>query len=200
MLQDLYRDLGLDKKATPDQVKRAYHRKAKGSHPDTGGDAEQFARVKRAYDVLSDPKRRLTYDKTGHAEDPAPDNDHVKAMEIIASLVEHFIAGTDETVFAIDLVQVMRQELSQMRGRCHTQLFQAQRKVARAEKLAKRFRARGRVNQIRRMIEGRRDLFARNLTDINSALRQIDLALELLKDYSFDRELCVSKTSSVLIT
>src|SRR5260221_14189411 len=143
MLQDLYRDLGLDKKATPDQVKRAYHRKAKGSHPDTGGDAEQFARVKRAYDVLSDPKRRLTYDKTGHAEDPAPDNDHVKAMEIIASLVEHFIAGTDETVFAVDLVQVMRQELSQMRGRCHTQLFQAQRKIARAEKLAKRFRARG---------------------------------------------------------
>jgi len=124
----------------------------------------------------------------------------VKAMEIIASLVEHFIAGTDETVFAVDLVQVMRQELSQMRGRCHTQLFQAQRKVARAEKLAKRFRARGRVNQIRRMIEGRRDLFARNLADINSALRQIDLALELLKDYSFDRELCVSKTSSVLIT
>jgi len=47
MLQDLNRDLGLDKKATPDQVKRAYHRKAKGSHPDTGGDAEQFARVKR---------------------------------------------------------------------------------------------------------------------------------------------------------
>src|SRR5260221_13403280 len=74
MLQALYRDLGLDKKATPDQVKRVYQRNAKGSHPDTGGDAEQFARVKRAYDVLSDPKRRLTYDKTGHAEDPAPDN------------------------------------------------------------------------------------------------------------------------------
>jgi molecular chaperone DnaJ len=60
--QDHYRILGVDPGATQTQIKRAYRRRALRTHPDAGGDREAFARVKRAYDILGDPRRRRRYD------------------------------------------------------------------------------------------------------------------------------------------
>ena len=38
------------------------------AHPDKGGDAVTFARIQRAYDVLSDDAKRASYDETGTFE------------------------------------------------------------------------------------------------------------------------------------
>ena len=59
-----YDVLGLERNASADDVRRAYRSKARLHHPDkAGGDAETFARVKKAYDVLGDPDRRKVYDE-----------------------------------------------------------------------------------------------------------------------------------------
>jgi curved DNA-binding protein CbpA len=52
-------------------IKNAYRSKAKTLHPDKGGDAAEFAEVAKAYEVLSDPGRRLLYDATGSDRRPA---------------------------------------------------------------------------------------------------------------------------------
>lgn len=41
--------LGVAKDATPAQIKKAYYAKAHDTHPDKGGDADEFAKVNRAY-------------------------------------------------------------------------------------------------------------------------------------------------------
>lgn len=64
-MADLYDILGVDRGVTPDDLKRAYRRKARESHPDAGGDEEQFKQVNHAYEVLSDPQRRARYDQFG---------------------------------------------------------------------------------------------------------------------------------------
>ena len=64
-LPDLYEILGVSRDATPDDVKRAYRRKARESHPDAGGDEETFKQVTHAYQVLSDPEKRARYDRFG---------------------------------------------------------------------------------------------------------------------------------------
>lgn len=64
-MADLYEVLGVDPSASPEDVKRAYRRKAREHHPDAGGDEERFKEVTRAYEVLSDPVRRRRYDRTG---------------------------------------------------------------------------------------------------------------------------------------
>lgn len=50
--QKYYDLLGVDKKATHAQIKKAYHKKALKEHPDKGGDPEKFKEVTAAYEVL----------------------------------------------------------------------------------------------------------------------------------------------------
>lgn len=69
MKKDLYSTLGVDKNATQEDIKNTYRERAKNSHPDKGGSSEKMAEINNAYRVLSDPRKRETYDKTGEEHD-----------------------------------------------------------------------------------------------------------------------------------
>ncbi|MHA7153678.1 J domain-containing protein [Arthrobacter sp. TMN-50] len=58
-----YAVLGLSPDATAKQVKDAYRRAARSTHPDAGGNAELFHNVAVAYETLADPDRRRRYDQ-----------------------------------------------------------------------------------------------------------------------------------------
>jgi curved DNA-binding protein CbpA len=78
-MSNLYDTLGVKHDATPDEIKKAYHRKCKEHHPDKGGKHENMAEINRAYMVLGDPTSRERYDQTdddqntGSIEDLAKD-------------------------------------------------------------------------------------------------------------------------------
>ena len=57
-----YETLGVDRGATPDQIKRAYRKLASQHHPDKGGDKVKFQEIQQAYDTLGNPQRRSEYD------------------------------------------------------------------------------------------------------------------------------------------
>src|SRR5918994_3438777 len=66
--QDHYKVLGVDKKASQDEIKKAYRKLARQYHPDTNkepGAEERFKEISEAYDVLSDPEKRKKYDRGG---------------------------------------------------------------------------------------------------------------------------------------
>ncbi|MBJ7384933.1 MAG: DnaJ domain-containing protein, partial [Mycolicibacterium sp.] len=66
MARDYYGLLGLSKGASDSDIKRAYRRLVRELHPDVNPDAtEQFAEVKLAYEVLTDPDRRRVVDMGG---------------------------------------------------------------------------------------------------------------------------------------
>ena len=69
--RDYYDVLGVERGADEAEIKKAYRRVAMKHHPDrNAGDTaseEKFKEANEAYEVLSDPQKRATYDQFGHA-------------------------------------------------------------------------------------------------------------------------------------
>lgn len=66
MAGDYYHTLGVDKKASKDDIKKAFRTLAHKYHPDKkGGDEKKFKEISEAYSVLSDDKKRAEYDAYG---------------------------------------------------------------------------------------------------------------------------------------
>jgi curved DNA-binding protein len=67
--QDYYAELGVQRNASPNDIKKAYRRLARKYHPDLNPDdkeaEEKFKRVNEANEVLSDPQKRRKYDELG---------------------------------------------------------------------------------------------------------------------------------------
>jgi len=72
MGKDYYRILEVSRDATDEEIKKAYRRLALKYHPDRNpGDKkaeEMFKEINEAYEVLSDPEKRMRYDRYGTAE------------------------------------------------------------------------------------------------------------------------------------
>jgi molecular chaperone DnaJ len=72
---DYYQILGVGRKASADEIRKAYRKLARKHHPDVNpGDKtaeDKFKKVSEAYEVLSDAKKRQVYDRLGYYSDAA---------------------------------------------------------------------------------------------------------------------------------
>lgn len=76
MAKDYYQILGVDRKASTADIKKAYRKLARKYHPDLNpGDKSaeaKFKEIQEAYSVLSDSKKRSQYDQYGHVGERPP--------------------------------------------------------------------------------------------------------------------------------
>ena len=64
---NLYFVLGVAPQCSMAELKSAYRRCARETHPDHRGDAQRFQRIQEAYDILGDPQKRALYDQALYA-------------------------------------------------------------------------------------------------------------------------------------
>lgn len=109
---DLYQELELDQHCTSEQIKNQYRNLAQRHHPDKGGDADRFQRIKFAYEVLIDTVRRQEYDKTGSTQDFK--DLQVEAVEYLSKIFHTVIHNFDPQQG--DLVQIMKNEVLHLKN------------------------------------------------------------------------------------
>lgn len=88
---DLYKIMGVERTATPAEIKRAYHRESLVRHPDRGGTKEAFQELQMAHEVLRDPAKRAEYDATGRipgdeAGPPGPPGGGIDLSQMFGSM------------------------------------------------------------------------------------------------------------------
>jgi DnaJ-class molecular chaperone len=73
-MEDVYKYFGINKKASKDEIKKAYRKKAKKQHPDVSN-GEDFNKTINYYKLLIDDRSRAEYDETGEMPGKQPQNE-----------------------------------------------------------------------------------------------------------------------------
>lgn len=184
-MTDLYETLGVERTATTENIRAAFRNKAKQAHPDAGGSPEEFHAISQAAAVLTAPRKRARYDATGDSTDKAS-NDHAAAMNIITSMVEQILGQINDDLIVDDLVEKMRIAAREREQNIRNDIEGMKRNTLRLSKFAMRFKRKSGDNALRAMIEYKISGITRAMEDAEIALRHAGMAVDILKDYSFE--------------
>lgn len=185
-MRDLYQILGIERGASAPEIQKAYRQKAKTSHPDSGGSVEAFSELGLAYAILSDPERRVRYDRTGEADPPRPDNRDGSAVEVIAQKLG-LILHAEQDVTSLDVAVVLEQTIRADIEERMTAIAGLARGIERAAKLRQRVKRKsnGKANALAGVLDWHEVSIKTQIKAHEHALASLERALEILKDYSF---------------
>lgn len=182
---DHYETLGVGRDASPEEVRRAFRKKAKATHPDKGGALVAFQQVQRAYATLRVPSSREAYDRTGRDPSPDPNRQRTELMMELAGLaiglLEHLPEG-------VDLIAAMRESLRHSHADMLRSRATHERAILKRERAAKRIHRRhgSGPNLIAEFfladVQKLRDAIAR----IDEACAKTTSLLEMVDEYEYE--------------
>lgn len=113
---DPYRQLGIDREASPQQVKAAYRRACRIHHPDKNPGDEfataRFQLIKEAYEILIDPEQRARFDR---GEAPKPPDLHEGARAVMVQAFLDCLKKRGPNGIVANTAKSLRAEVSELR-------------------------------------------------------------------------------------
>jgi curved DNA-binding protein CbpA len=112
MEKTLYDTLGVKKTASERELKKAYLKKAKETHPDVSNNKEgkEFIEAANAYKILGNPRLRLIYDTTGKEEEV--DTTYTEAMLLISNVFVSLINDYKARITKVDWLDKMKGKIT----------------------------------------------------------------------------------------
>ena len=186
-MDDPYEILGVDKTAASADIRKAYRRKAKKAHPDTGGSAAEMDKLSNAVTILSDPVRRAKFDETGQA-DASPDNLTTAAINNITALLNSLLMSDREIP---DYKRAMSAQFEAKKDEVRRALMPLERAIKRAARIKKRWKRKKKAAQedfIARAIDWQVERHKEALAKGEHDIRILDRCIEILDGYTFSAE------------
>ena len=185
-MTNMYEDLGVPKDVAPEDLKAAFRRAAQTHHPDKGGSEEAFKRVKEAYEVLSDPARRRTYDETGQT------TAQPSVEEEAESLLGHIFSQYLDSNETEDPIASMRNVVSKSKTQQTNTLKDQERALKRISKLkGKLVRKDGGVNSLGQILDAKVAAVEGAKAATERSLKVIEVMFKILSQWEcqgFEKE------------
>lgn len=188
-----YEVLDVPRTATAQEIKRAYRKKAKSAHPDTGGSAEEFTRLAHSQLILLDPTRRTKFDNTGTIDPTEPDNALASAVSIIVgffnTVVQQHVSSNGADPTKVDLVAEARKAFNQNIASFEKEKKKFERQSEKLAQVEKRLRSKKKtpaILMLRQALLAQISGCREPLHAIEKNLQGFKDALLLLDDFTFD--------------
>lgn len=186
-MNNLYEILNLDLTATPDDIVRAYRRRAKATHPNHNGTGKtaEFQAVQHAYDVLSDKERRARYDADGFTGEQSAME--AKAMLELSQLIMLLIDQTEDNDF--DVVARAKQEICRQQVDLSAQAMAATKQADKYRAKSVKFKSKkAGENVFMVILENRVRDCERQARQFKDGMERCDIMLALLEGYSYEAD------------
>lgn len=192
MTDDPYEILGISKDATPEQINAAFRKRSKEAHPDHGGTTEEFTRVKNASLVLLDPELRKQFDETGKVGEKKADNQAARVMEKIARFFIESINTADgpmaPALAKLDLVKAANEYFKQQVAGGQQHISDYEKNIKKFHRAIKRLKSKRDNDLIKNMLNHHVSQLQHVIDVTKEEIRELTLAIDMLKDYSFEAE------------
>ena len=179
---DPYLELEVSIDATEEEIKIKFRSLAMIHHPDKGGDEEKFKRIKEAYELLTDPIRRKSYDMSGDAESNLAIRnaalDHISQM--MSAIVPNFDSENE------NLVHIMHNEVTNIRQDMFNNINLCNKHLEKLQKVVIRINAKHQkqnilLDYVQKQIEQRTN----EEVEFRRRIQICNLVIEILKDYEY---------------
>ena len=183
---DPYEILGVVREADGAAIKLAYRRRAKKTHPDTGGDLNSFNTLTIAYELLLDPIRRKVYDETGYDPVLADARDLEGLMVLETLLNEIILDERDPGTF--DPVAAIRRKLTDQIVKARFHILEMERHRARIRNHVDRIGRRPDADVLGNMMRSRSEAISDAIGKTQTQIEAIEQAYSMLEGYSYELE------------
>jgi curved DNA-binding protein CbpA len=180
---DLYAVLGVNRGAGKDEIKRAYRRAAKATHPDAGGSVERFALVTLAHATLSDDLKRKGYDQTGATDqlEAAIAQTALDALSAAVTQLQSMGFPPGRANLLAEAVQICRDQIKTI----NMVERNSARALAELTRLKKRFTRKTADTDLAKIITSGK---ARNAQNYQQQRQICEAAIRLLEGHAYKRE------------
>lgn len=143
MNKNLYKTLGINKKANKNDIKKAYRDKAKKHHPDRNGNSSAFIEINKAHSILIDDKKRRLYDETGQTGENIKSKIAGAAHDRLCKIFLEIIDKKGEEIFQTDIIDIIEKNISNFIKQCKSIISKTKKEEKHLKKIKKRIKYRG---------------------------------------------------------
>lgn len=181
-----YDELGIDRDAAPEEIRRAFRKKASKDHPDKGGDPEAFRRARRAYEVLISPAKRERYDRGEPDETTVPEDPEARARHELVAFVLKVIEESERPE-AVDIISVVVRGIEAGLGGIEKQIKALTRQATKYRSVRKRLRRKTKEPDfVGEALEARARGCETKIEEAKRAIEEGKLMLRLARTFEFE--------------
>lgn len=185
---NLYEILGIKKTATPKKIKEAYRQQSKIHHPDTGGDAQKFHLISKAYKILIDEAKKKRYDAGENVDQilESSINQEKNAQNILMRMFCEIVVQIDPETN--DIVELMRKNLNNLLKQLENNLNIQMVRKKRFEETIKRIKSKEN-NIFIDVAQAQIDEVERIIKKIEIERKDFEVAIKFLENFNYDFDL-----------